>query len=68
MEVTQVHIALIELPTQRYIRRVTKTPLDLLISVGGIVGLFFNASFVRLIEVIFLIKEYNWNGLWNRNT
>lgn len=30
MEVSQVHIALIELPTQRYIRRVTKAPLDLL--------------------------------------
>ncbi|XP_011193697.1 pickpocket protein 11 [Zeugodacus cucurbitae] len=67
MDVTQVHVALVELPTQRYIRRVTKTPLDLLISVGGIAGLFFNASIVRLIEVIFLIKEYNWNGLWSRN-
>ncbi|XP_036325013.1 sodium channel protein Nach [Rhagoletis pomonella] len=58
LELTQVLISLIELPTQRYIRRVTKTPLDLLISVGGIVGLFLNASLLRLLELVFLVKEF----------
>ncbi|XP_054747422.1 pickpocket protein 11 [Anastrepha obliqua] len=63
MEVTEVQVAFIELPKQRYIRRVTKTLLDLLISVGGIAGLFFNASLVRLVEVIFLLKELKWNDV-----
>ncbi|CAD6995088.1 unnamed protein product [Ceratitis capitata] len=66
METTQVQIALIELPTQRYVRRVTKTPLDLLISVGGIAGLYFNASLLRLIEIMFSLKEFKWKDVWKR--
>lgn len=29
-DVSDIHVALVELPTQRYVRRVAKTPLDLL--------------------------------------
>ncbi|XP_068155108.1 sodium channel protein Nach [Drosophila tropicalis] len=53
-----IHVALVELPTQRYVRRVTKTVLDLLISVGGLVGLFFNYSVLRLVETFYLIRRY----------
>ncbi|XP_034484372.1 pickpocket protein 11 [Drosophila innubila] len=57
-DVSDIHVSLVELPTQRYVRRVAKTNLDLLISVGGLVGLFFNTSALRLVESIFLILEY----------
>lgn len=29
-DISDIHVALVELPTQRYVRRVAKTPLDLL--------------------------------------
>ncbi|XP_030371786.1 pickpocket protein 19 [Scaptodrosophila lebanonensis] len=57
-EVSHIRVALVELPTQRYVRRVAKTNLDLLISVGGLVSLFFNTSALRIVEALFLFVEY----------
>ncbi|XP_037944013.1 pickpocket protein 28 [Teleopsis dalmanni] len=62
-DVTQIKVSLIELPTQRYVRRVTKGYLDLIISIGGIAGLFFNASVIRLVEVIFMLVQLRWQQL-----
>ncbi|XP_001358288.3 degenerin unc-8 [Drosophila pseudoobscura] len=57
-DISKVRVALVELPTQRYVRRVAKTILDFLISLGGLVGLFFNTSALRLVETVFLIVRY----------
>ncbi|EDV94458.1 sodium channel protein Nach [Drosophila grimshawi] len=64
-DISDIHVALVELPTQRYVRRVAKTPLDLLISFGGLISLFFNVSALRTVETIFIFLEYrkkifNW--------
>ncbi|XP_017855509.1 PREDICTED: pickpocket protein 11 [Drosophila arizonae] len=55
---SDIHVALVELPTQRYVRRVSKTFLDLLISFGGLISLFFNLSALRVVEAIFMGLEY----------
>ncbi|XP_067618352.1 sodium channel protein Nach isoform X2 [Eurosta solidaginis] len=65
-EVTQVQISLIDLPTLRYVRRSINTPVDLLISVCGIIGLFFNASILRIIEILFYLRELKWSEVWER--
>ncbi|ALC46396.1 CG31065 [Drosophila busckii] len=57
-EASDIHVALIELPTQRYVRRVAKSNLDLLIAVGGLVSLFFNTSLLRILEGIYLCFKY----------
>ncbi|XP_043651445.1 degenerin del-1 [Drosophila teissieri] len=57
-EVSEIRVALVELPTQRYVRRVTKTILDFLISLGGLVGLFFNTSALRMVETIVICLRY----------
>ncbi|XP_037720353.1 pickpocket protein 11 [Drosophila subpulchrella] len=64
-DVSKIRVALVELPTQRYVRRVTKTILDFLISLGGLVGLFFNTSALRIVEAIVICLRYrktmvNW--------
>ncbi|XP_017130957.1 pickpocket protein 11 [Drosophila elegans] len=57
-DVSKIRVALVELPTQRYVRRVTKTILDFLISLGGLVGLFFNTSALRIVEAIVICLRH----------
>ncbi|XP_023292748.2 sodium channel protein Nach [Lucilia cuprina] len=64
-DITKIKISLAELPTTRYVRRVNKTNLDLMISIGGLAGLFFNASLIRIVELIFLILDYKWKS-WKK--
>nr|XP_008190485.2 PREDICTED: sodium channel protein Nach isoform X1 [Tribolium castaneum] len=40
-------------PTLRYSRSVVKTPLTMLVSVGGSVGLFVGASLLTVVEIIY---------------
>ncbi|KAJ6643000.1 Degenerin del-1 [Pseudolycoriella hygida] len=56
-----VSISMLDLPKQRFIRNIVGTNLDFVISVGGIVGLFFGASILSIIDVIYTI-------CWRRNT
>jgi amiloride-sensitive sodium channel len=44
-------------PTLRYIRRVTITKLDIIVQIGGIIGLFIGASILSLIEIFFLLAD-----------
>lgn len=57
-DLSHIIVSLVELPTERYIRKVNKSYLDLIISVGGMAGLFFGASFIRLIDYFFKFLKY----------
>lgn len=39
-------------PTLRFIRNVNYTRLDFVVTIGGIVGLFFGASILGIVEII----------------
>lgn len=52
-EITEISISMMSLPNHRYVRRIVKTNLDFMISIGGMFGLFFGTSFIRLLEIIY---------------
>ncbi|XP_005178919.2 sodium channel protein Nach [Musca domestica] len=62
---TKIRVGLAELPTLRYVRKVSKSNLDLLISLGGLAGLFFNVSLIRIVEVVFLLWDFKWRAIRN---
>ncbi|XP_075166693.1 pickpocket 29 [Haematobia irritans] len=51
--VLEVRVA--NLPSVRYNRVVTQTYLDLVVSVGGIIGLFAGASALNLFEIVYVL-------------
>ncbi|KAI5642293.1 amiloride-sensitive sodium channel domain-containing protein [Phthorimaea operculella] len=51
---TNVTIQMANLPTLRYQRNLLRTDLDMVVSVGGFVGLFFGASILSLVEILYL--------------
>ena len=55
---TEITVSLLALPTHRYLRRAVKTNLDVVISIGGIIGLFFGSSILSLIEIVYKIMRY----------
>ncbi|XP_050352590.1 uncharacterized protein LOC126774953 [Nymphalis io] len=52
---TLVNIRMASLPTMRYQKNLLRTDLDLVVTVGGIVGLFFSASILSFVEIFYLI-------------
>ncbi|XP_063547535.1 acid-sensing ion channel 2-like [Cydia strobilella] len=52
---TKVNIRMSSLPHLRYERHLLRSSLDLVVSVGGVIGLFFGASILSLVEVFYLI-------------
>ncbi|PSN47417.1 hypothetical protein C0J52_19201 [Blattella germanica] len=46
---------MISLPTERYRRNVVRSQLDLVVSTGGAIGLFFGASIISMVEFIMFI-------------
>lgn len=63
IEVPRASTVVIEVankPTIRLIRNVTFTRLDFVVSIGGIIGLFFGASILSLLEIIYiwLLRKY----------
>ncbi|KAL9917164.1 uncharacterized protein ACN427_000703 [Glossina fuscipes fuscipes] len=48
-----VNIKIANLPTVRYSRVVTATYLDLVVSVGGIIGLFVGISAINILELFY---------------
>ncbi|KAJ8733860.1 hypothetical protein PYW07_014411 [Mythimna separata] len=54
-EGTLVEVKMISLPTLRYQRNLLRDNLDLVVAVGGTVGLFFSASILSLLEVFYLL-------------
>ncbi|XP_055541332.1 sodium channel protein Nach [Wyeomyia smithii] len=48
-----VQFKLLTLPTQRYRRQIVRENLDIVVSVGGILGLFMGASILSLVEIIY---------------
>lgn len=51
---TTVVIEILNNPTIRLVRNVTFSLLDFVVSIGGIVGLFFGASILGLFEIIYI--------------
>lgn len=49
-----IEIEIANRPTIRLIRNVTFTRLDFIVSIGGIIGLFFGASILSLAEIIYI--------------
>lgn len=60
MEQSGVVIEILNVPNVRYFRNVAKTKLDFVVSIGGLVGLFFGASLLSLVEFmyIWLIRRF----------
>lgn len=54
-EMASVTINIINIPNNRYMRNVVFTSLDLVVSIGGIAGLFFGASVLSIVEIIYII-------------
>ncbi|XP_034650040.1 acid-sensing ion channel 5 [Drosophila subobscura] len=50
-----VEIEITSPPTAKYFRTVTQTKLDLVVAVGGVIGLFTGASLLNILEVISII-------------
>ncbi|KAG5671585.1 hypothetical protein PVAND_001778 [Polypedilum vanderplanki] len=50
-----IKIEVINKPTLRYVRRVSFSRLDLSVQLGGIIGLFFGASVLSILEIFYLI-------------
>lgn len=48
-----VMFKLLALPTQRYRRQIVREKLDIVVSVGGILGLFMGASILSLVELVY---------------
>ncbi|XP_058826226.1 sodium channel protein Nach-like [Topomyia yanbarensis] len=54
----QVSIRMLNLPEIKFVRNVAKTNIDIFISLGGLVGLFFGASLLSIIYVVTCIIRY----------
>lgn len=54
MEQSGIVIEILNAPTVRYVRNVAKTKLDFVVSVGGLVGLFFGASVLSIVEFLYI--------------
>ncbi|KAF7280154.1 hypothetical protein GWI33_006330 [Rhynchophorus ferrugineus] len=54
-QTTGITIKLQALPTLRFKRVVVKDIMDLVVSVGGVVGLFFGASLISVVEMIYFM-------------
>ncbi|BFG05493.1 acid-sensing ion channel 5 [Drosophila madeirensis] len=50
-----VEIEITSPPTAKYFRTVTQTKLDLVVAIGGVIGLFTGASLLNILEVISII-------------
>jgi amiloride-sensitive sodium channel len=50
-----VSIQLQQVPTQKYYRQAVREKLDIVVSVGGILGLFMGASILSLVEFIYFL-------------
>ncbi|XP_073848122.1 pickpocket 29 isoform X1 [Musca autumnalis] len=50
-----IEISITNLPSVRYNRVVTQTYLDLVVSVGGVIGLFAGASALNFLEIVYVL-------------
>lgn len=48
----EIRIDIQDMPSMRYQRNVAKSQLDLVVAVGGVIGLFFGASLLSLVEIV----------------
>lgn len=56
-----INIDIINMPSMRYQRNVAKSQLDLVVAVGGVIGLFFGASLLSIVEFVYIwfIRRFN---------
>ncbi|XP_045761151.1 uncharacterized protein LOC123864615 [Maniola jurtina] len=50
-----INIRMVALPTMRYHKRLLRTNMDFVVTIGGMVGLFFSASILSFAEIFYLI-------------
>lgn len=58
---SKAKFVLSSLPTLRYNRKVMRTGLDLLVAIGSAFGLFFGASILSIVEVVYFLFLRKWN-------
>ena len=51
-----------EFATERYRRQALRTRLDVVVTIGGILGLFLGASILSGIEIIYYFTLRLWNN------
>ncbi|XP_072153695.1 pickpocket protein 19-like isoform X1 [Bemisia tabaci] len=52
---SKITIKMESLPMEQYIRKLVRSPLELIVSIGGIIGLFLGLSMIDVIELIHYI-------------
>ncbi|KAJ8943009.1 hypothetical protein NQ318_008327 [Aromia moschata] len=52
---SEIYVKMQSLPTSRFKRIVVRTTMDLVVSIGGIAGLFIGASILSIVEMVYLI-------------
>ncbi|XP_043947552.1 uncharacterized protein LOC108026489 [Drosophila biarmipes] len=53
-----VEVQIASPPTARYFRAVTQTKLDLIVGIGSVIGLFFGASLLNILEIVsYFVKK-----------
>ncbi|KAG5670156.1 hypothetical protein PVAND_000437 [Polypedilum vanderplanki] len=57
-EGTDITVSLIALPNYRYFRRTTKTTIEFVISIGGVLGLFYGFSFISIFVILYKLLDY----------
>uniref|UniRef100_A0A1I8QDI5 Uncharacterized protein n=2 Tax=Stomoxys calcitrans TaxID=35570 RepID=A0A1I8QDI5_STOCA len=56
-----LEVNVINVPSERYKRVVTKNSLDLVVAVGGVIGLFAGASILNLFEIVYVLLRRKIN-------
>ncbi|XP_075144777.1 pickpocket 15 [Haematobia irritans] len=57
-----IHVVMPEFATERYRRQALRTRLDIVVTIGGILGLFLGASILSGIEFIYYFSLRLWNN------
>ncbi|XP_058456589.1 sodium channel protein Nach-like [Malaya genurostris] len=62
-----VRVEIMNIPTNRYERRVSRTNLDFVVALGGVGGLFFGISLLSIIEVFYFCLHRSFTNYPSKN-
>ena len=57
-----ISVTMPEFATERYRRQALRTRLDVVVTIGGILGLFLGASILSGIEIVYYFTLRLWNN------
>lgn len=60
-DLNKFKFAVSNFPSLRYNRQVVRTSLDLIVAVGNAIGLFFGASILSIVEIVYYLIFRKWN-------